>query len=703
MEDNTKIDIDPELVAGFVDEAEEGLATLDSLFVKLEAEPTNLDIITSIFRPIHTIKGNSAFFGLMKVKKLSHEMETLLDLAKKEKFVPNQSIINVLLAGVDKLKEMLQRTREQESEIQDENSFNELIQRVISAREIKEDKKELWTELLQKLDKVKTDLCRLDSSYTEQIDAVIAIASCLKADKTVVNGQAGKDQIQSKATVPKPLQEIKSILDRKGEEGLDTNDAAVVLEDLTVLKKLTTNQQAVEIIDSALDEYHRVIGGGDNDHLLLTKLLREKIEVLLSLDGWKIESDSDKAKPVKQKEEVTNPKEQHKTMRVTEVSIDNFLSHVGELIAIGEMYNHLQKTISEKSSETELANEFRRINETFNNLSDNLQKSIMEVRKVSINTLLQKIPRMVRDTASACNKEIKVELSGEDIEVDKRLLETLDGPLTHMVRNAVDHGIETPEDRLASGKPRQGVVRVAVTETADKVMLLISDDGKGLDIEAIRTKAVSLGLLDANQEISQEQIIDTIFSSGVSTAKKVTEVSGRGVGMDVVKRNIAAANGNIYIDTKPCRGTEFRIQLPKTVSTLIINGFLVKIADNRYVIPMEKLQEVFRPESHEISSIVGKGEYVNRHNNLLPVIRLAEVFGNSSSDRQSKTGDIMVSINANRKKIVICVDDVIGVQKVVLKELDSFKTTSQLFSAAALMGDGTVAMVLDVDHLSNTE
>lgn len=714
MEDNAAFDIDPELLAGFVDEAQEGLATLDSLFVKLEAEPANLDIINAIFRPVHTVKGNSAFFGLMKVKSLAHEMETLLDLAKQEKLVPNQAIIDVLLEGVDSLKEMLTKTREGQAEVEDETYFNELLQKVISSREVKEDTTSLWAELCDKLEKAKDDLAKLDSSYAEQLDAIIAVVSQLRTNKLSANASAEKDQAQADSAIPKPLQEIKTILERhsESEEGLDEADAAVVLDNLTVLKELTTNQKAAEIIKSALDEYHRVVGGGGTGDSLLIELLQEKIETLLSLSDWKITSDSAKPKTASAMRKAKPAEEARKTMRVTEDSIDNFLTYVGELIAVGEMYDHLQKMVSTSESNTNLATEFRRVNETFSDLSDNLQKSIMEVRKVSVSTLLQKIPRMVRDIASASGKQVKVELTGEDIEIDKRLIETLDAPLTHMVRNAVDHGVEMPDVRQAAGKPAEGIVRVTVTETPDDVTLTISDDGKGLDIEAIKTKAVNLGLLKSDQQLTNDQIIDMIFTSGVSTAKKVTEVSGRGVGMDVVKRSITAANGEITIDTKTGQGTEFKIKLPKTVSTQIIIGFLVKLAGNRYVIPMDKVQEVFRPEPQQLSSITSRGQCVLRHGNLLPVVKLADIFNGSLvsnsllnsrtqsylSERKEIEG-IMVAAKAGNRPVAIYVDDVIGVQKVVLKELGRLEVNSQFYSAAAVMGDGTVAMVLDIDRL----
>ncbi len=602
MENNTVFEIDPELMSGFVDEAEEGLATLDNLFVKLETEPGNTETINSIFRPVHTIKGNSAFFGLMKVKMLAHEMESLLALAKEKKLVLNQSIVSVLLKGVDQLKEMLTRSRGGQTEVADESSFNELIKQVISSRETK-DATELWNAFFGKLEKIKEAFAKLDLSDSKQLDAVIEIANQLKLNGSPCNSPP--DKAKTAQLQPAPAEE--------------------------------------------------------------------------------------KAKPAK---------EAGKTMRVAEDSIDNFLSYVGELIVVGEMYNYLQKNASESNLNPDFPRDFKRVNETFDNLSNKLQKSIMEIRKVPVRTILQKAPRMVRDIAADSGKDIKVTIVGEEIDIDKRLLEALDGPLTHMVRNAADHGIEMPADREAAGKPRQGTINIVVTEAEDNVTLTISDDGKGINLEAIKAKAVKLGIIKLDQNLTEEQIIDLLFASGVSTAVKVTEISGRGVGMDVVKRNIDAVNGKITINTKQGCGSEFIIRMPKTVSTQIIDGFLVKLGGNCYAIPIDKVREVFCPEARDVSSVVERGQCVLRHDELLSVINLSDVLGKSSRSDKQHNNEIMVSINIRKRRAAFGVDEVLGAQKIVLKQLDGLEFTSELFSAAAVMGNGDIAMVLDVERLA---
>jgi len=617
MDDNTVFDVDPELLAEFVDESQESLSTLDSLFVALEADPENLDVIAAIFRPVHTLKGNSAFFGLLKTKKLAHEMETLLDLATQGRLVPNQSVISVLLAGVDQLKEICARIRDGHGEVEDESLFGELIDKIIGARKTKEGGTRLWTDLLEKLAQAKTDFAELDSAYAEKLDEIISIARQLKVNKTPTLDPIPKRQTKTQDADPRPVLEPKS----PSQAG----------------------------------------------------------------------ASPEKPQPAK---------ESGKSMRVAEDDIDNFLGYVGELIVTGEMYNHLQGSLSKSGLNTGLAMEFKRLNETFDTLSCNLQNSIMDIRKVPIRTVLQKAPRIIRDIAAANGKEIKVELVGEDTKVDKRLIEILDGPLTHMVRNAADHGIESPEDRQSAGKARQGTVRLAATETEEDIVLTISDDGKGIDLEAIKAKAAKLGIIKPDESLAEEQLIEMLFASGVSTAEKVTEVSGRGVGMDVVKRNIEAANGNISINTQPGQGSEFVIRLQKTVSTQIIDGFLVRVDENCYVIPLDKVREVFSPEGQDMCNVVERGLCVLRHDELLAVVRLSDVFQTDCLSQRHDDNAIMVSTSVGGKKIAFCVDNVLGVQKLVLKDLEGLELNSDVFSSGAVMGDGTVAMVLDVDHLA---
>lgn len=244
-------------------------------------------------------------------------------------------------------------------------------------------------------------------------------------------------------------------------------------------------------------------------------------------------------------------------MRVSEAHIDIFLAYVGELLVLGDMFTYLQARLASSHQSGGVAADFRRANGSFATLSNNLQNSIMSIRKVPLRVLLQKVPRLVRDVVAKNGKDIHVEICGDDVEIDKSLLEVLDVPLTHMVRNAADHGIETPDEREAKGKPRQGTMRVAAEECSTDIILTITDDGKGIDAEALRAKAESLGIIARGAPMTSDDVIALLFRSRVSTAKTVTDVSGRGVGMDVVKSNVEGAGGRITVTSTPGAGSTF--------------------------------------------------------------------------------------------------------------------------------------------------
>lgn len=700
---NPLFDVDPELLNGFIDDSLDDLISLDKLFVRMESEPDNLEIIQAIFRPVHSIKGNSAFFGLLKLKKLAHELETLLDLIRKQQLHVSQTIVSILLEGMDELKAILTRTRERQAEILDKTAFENLVVRVVAAQTGKED--QLWQEkkLLQRLEELQKNCTELEAAHQRELEELIAfVAAALPAAEE--SAQAGA----ADASTPPELAELAAILQQAASAKISDEQVVLVLKHLNALKKAAAQDAALQLINTALDEYHTMMDALGFDPLLV-ELLTEKVKQLQSLNCWSAPAGAAPAAPAEKnhtpppapRETPSDaaakgaPVETQKTMRVSEESIDNFLSFVGELIVVGEMYNHIQRQIAALNNTHKLAGDFKRVNESFYALSSNLQQSIMDIRKIPIRTILQKVPRIVRDITATKPKDVNVRIEGDDVRIDKSLVEVLDAPLTHMVRNAVDHGIESPEERTQRGKNAKGELAILVTEDSNGLHLKIKDDGKGLNLDAIRLKAVSLGLIAPHDELGEPQIIDLLFASGVSTAKEVTDISGRGVGMDVVKRNIEQANGQIRVSTQAGLGTEFEIILPKNITTQIIDGYLVQLQGNRYVIPLERVKEVFRIESREIKSVTSRGECVMRQGRLIPVVWL---FGRHIPLSEDEPQAIVV-LEQNHQWLALAVENVIGIQRVVLKELVGLAVQGDIYAAAAVMGDGSVAMVLNTETL----
>ena len=387
-----------------------------------------------------------------------------------------------------------------------------------------------------------------------------------------------------------------------------------------------------------------------------------------------------------------------KTLRVAEEKVDNFMSFVGELIITGEVFAYIQKKLEQYPEVRQVAQEFKNANLSFGELSTNLQKSLMEVRRVPLKSVLQKLHRIIRDTAAALGKKIELEIVGEDVQIDKSLLEGLESPLVHMVRNSVDHGVEIPEERLAAGKPETGHVWITASSTEEQFTLSIKDDGKGLDVETIKAKAVSRGLLteDAARTMPDKDAFRLIFNAGLSTAKVVTDVSGRGVGMDVVLSNITKMNGNIMVDSALGQGSTFTILLPMTVTLTVIDGLVARIGDQFYIIPLTDVRESVRPTAEQVHVIKGTQEVLNIRGELHPIVRLNQVLGIYTGNvAENVTDATAVLVQGKRgKSAAFLVDELIGQQSVVVKDLGKEFENIRCLQGGSILGDGRVGLVL---------
>jgi len=579
--DDTKVqhDIDPEVMAGFLDESEESIATLDGLFVELEQDPRNKEIIGNVFRVAHSIKGLAGFLGLTAIKELTHELETVLSNIRDDKLRVNSQIIDCLLAGFDELAHMLARVRAGQSQIEEKHNLAELIDQIKNLRGSSAHQEQ--QNISAVLADVSTNVAKI-SEQAEELDKV-------------------QDQIIEEATQKKP--------------GADKSFPA-------------------------------------------------------SVSG--------------------------RSMRVSEEKIDVFMQYVGDLIEVSESFKLLQKRM-DSSSDIELAKEFKSINSGFNQLSDRLQKSLLEIRKVPAKNLVQKVPRMARDLAQSLGKKIQVEITGQETQVDKSLIEALESPINHLVRNCVDHGIEGPEHRGKVGKRETGTIEVAIAKESENVIIRVRDDGGGIDPEKIRDKAVKLGLASTEQagSMSDRQVLQFILSAGFSTAQKVTDVSGRGVGMDVVRSNVESLRGAINLESTLGEGTTVTLRMPSSLTVVVISGMVVSVGDQQYIIKLEDIHEVLRPRAQDVLTVNGKTECLKVRGQIYPLIRLHQVFG--VQPEFSKPFQAMVILtHIKDKRAGMLVDRILGQQRVVLKELDKKFSYLKTIAGTAILANTNVGLVLDV-------
>jgi two-component system chemotaxis sensor kinase CheA len=313
-----------------------------------------------------------------------------------------------------------------------------------------------------------------------------------------------------------------------------------------------------------------------------------------------------------------------------------------------------------------------------------------------VGAVLGRLPRVVRDLAASLGKSVEMEITGEETELDKGVIERIGDPLTHLVRNAVDHGIESPAERQAAGKPAEGRVRVAAYHSGGSVVIEISDDGKGLDAARIRAKAVERGLIRGGEPLTAEQVQALIFEPGFSTAEQVTDVSGRGVGMDVVKRNVEALNGSVAVESTAGAGTCFRIRLPLTLA--ILDGMALRVADQTFVLPLLSIVESFRPPANGRHTLLGQGEVVRVRGDSVPLVRLHRLFRIPGAITDPSRA-LVVTVEHEGKRMGLLVDELLGQSQVVIKSLEAHFRRVDGAMGATILADGRVALILDVQGL----
>ncbi len=380
-------------------------------------------------------------------------------------------------------------------------------------------------------------------------------------------------------------------------------------------------------------------------------------------------------------------------MRVATAKVDKLVDLVGEVVIAQSVAGQILSGFSMARLGELLA--------AFSELERNtreLQERVMAVRMQPIGGVFSRFPRLVRDLASATGKRVALTITGEDTELDKGVIEQLADPLTHLVRNAVDHGIETPEQRRRAGKPEQGMVRLEAFHEEGSVMVEVSDDGRGLDVERIRAKAIERGLIGPEEALEEDEVRALIFRPGFSTAESVSDISGRGVGMDVVRRNVEALNGVIAVASDPGRGSRFRIRLPLTVA--ILDGQLLKIGAETYVLPLVAIRESIRPRPQQLKEVAGKGEAVLVRGRPLPLIRLHALLGLEGAVTDAASGAVVV-VEHEGRGLALLVDELLGQQPVVIKSLESHFRKVEGVMGATILGDGRAAFILDVAGIAH--
>lgn len=394
---------------------------------------------------------------------------------------------------------------------------------------------------------------------------------------------------------------------------------------------------------------------------------------------------------VLEKQKLIKQKQESATIRVNTEKVDRLINLVGELVIAHSMISQLvanYRTEQLPLLEGAVAQMERGTRE--------LQERVMAIRMLPIRTVFGRLPRLVRDLANQCEKKIAIQLKGEETEMDKTVIERISDPLTHLIRNAVDHGIEPPQERLAQGKSDEGLITLNAFHQGGSIFIEVADDGHGLDRGRIIRKAVERGLVSDGDALTDDQVYRLILRPGFSTAERVTDVSGRGVGMDVVLRNVEELGGSIAIATEAGRGTRFTINLPLTLA--ILDGLSIQVGDDVYIIPLASITESIRPKQADLGHVAGRGEVVSVRGQYLPIIRLYELFG-VTPRVTDPTQSLLVIVEQEGRRVALLVDELLGQHQVVIKSLEANYRKVPGVSGATIMGDGRVALILDIPGL----
>jgi two-component system chemotaxis sensor kinase CheA len=596
---------DAELMQLFCAEAQDLLQDIEQGVLVLETNPSDATTINTLFRAFHTFKGNVGVMNLVVLQQLTHELESLLDAARRGTFQLGRESFDVILAGEDVLKR-----------------YVEELSKLIGSHDQK-------TTIPLPIPRLIAQVRGLLAQGRTAAPAAPAVRPSPTPERAAPAPAA--------ATTPQPAVAVQQ--------------AAAAAVPLPAAPVPAPQIPAAPIPASA-------------------------------------DSDSDAPAPKAQQRSAASTSAG--IVRVDTLKLDSLIDLVGELVIAQSMV--VQNTEATTVTDGHLSRSLGQLR----GITSDLQRTAMSLRMVPIRSTFQKMARLVRDLALQQGKDIQLVLQGEDTELDRTLVEELGDPLIHMIRNSADHGIEPAEERLAKGKPAAGTITLRAFHQGGFIVIQIEDDGRGLNPDRIRAKAIERGLIRAADNLDEESIFELIFAPGFSTAEQVTDLSGRGVGMDVVRRNIEKMRGTIEIHSEVDRGTTFTISMPLTLA--IIEGLLVGVGDQRYIVPTLAVRESFRPLPGMVSTVHGRGEMVSVRGRLTPMLRLGRHL-NTPSRAVDPTQGIVVVVESGQDSRCLFVDELIGKQEVVIKSLgDMFRNQTE-FAGAAILGDGRVGLILDINSL----
>lgn len=695
----------------FFEEAGENLDLMEQMLLNLNLEAADDEVLNGIFRCAHSVKGGAATFGFADVAELTHQMESLLDRLRRHELQPNAAMVDVLLESADASRSLL--ARHQAGGEGDAVPTGDLVRRIseLAAGNSVADSGPSQPARAEKVpsapqtvvapvpvspvapDKAGGRLLEIRIGPLERPEQADAVQELFR-------DIPGLGEIES---LPSDIRNTRffSVKTASSDEDLLDLFAFHVSRDYISISEVSSTQGASKNL--APDSTDTIVPAGSSDR----SDDPPQGAPLAPLPGFGFfdgapgapiaassanASDSKAVSKVPAKIGSSGPAVQPEaaTIRVAISKVDQLINLVGELVITQAMLAQNSRALDPAVYQQLLSG----LADLDRNTRD-LQESVMSIRMIPMSIVFSRFPRMLRDLASKLGKKVDFVTQGEATELDKGLVEKITDPLTHLVRNSCDHGVESPAERLAAGKPETGTITLSASHQGGSIVIEVRDDGKGMSRQKILNKARERGL-DVSDQMSDGEVWQLIFAPGFSTAEVVTDVSGRGVGMDVVKRNIAALNGTVEIDSAEGYGMKVSVRLPLTLA--IMDGMSVGVGGEVYILPLSSVVESFQVKAEAVSTVGQGSQLVKVREEYMPVIELEKIFQIPRFDFE-KTCDIMVVVEADGSRVALLVDELLGQQQVVVKNLESNYRKVPNVSGATILGDGKVALILDTGAL----
>jgi len=660
----------------FLEESREHLQNLNSCVLQLENAPDNLSVLGEIFRSAHTIKGMSATMGFTTIAELTHEMENILDMLRKSQLHANPDIINTIFKCVDTLEQLVESVATNSESSIDSKPLIGKLKALAKGESIQ------VSVAATKTEKVTTEYSKIELSDTEIAVIKKAYEQGMNAYEVTIYLREGCLLKSARSyMVMNALDEIGEVIrtiptvDELEKEKFDLSFQAILVTGCDTDKI----QQAVLSISEI--ERAVVVACVVPDNINVQEIQQmTKVQVVQTVPANAVATVS---------AAVDKKNKGGQSVRVDIDKLDALLNLVGELV--------INKTRLEQIGLTHKLVDLVETIEQMDRVTTDLQSVVMKVRMVSVGQVFNRFPRMVRDLSHGLGKEINLIIQGEETELDRTVIDEIGDPLVHLLRNSIDHGIETPEERQAKGKNPIGEVRLIARYEGNNVIIMVEDDGKGINPEIIKGIAVKKELITQAEadKMDMNEAVKMVFLPGFSTAEVVTDVSGRGVGMDAVKNKIESLGGMVDVETKVNEGSKFKIRLPLTLA--IIQALLVNVSDEIYAIPLGSIDSTINIKSSDLKTVQNK-EVILLRGQIIPIVRLAHVLNIPETVEQQDELFIVI-VHIGDLKAGVIVDNLIGQQEIVIKSLGKLLAGIKVIAGATILGNGQVALILDIASL----